>query len=157
MPSARDIKAARERRRDEEEYKALLGEFAEDLFGADDHPQPEPHKFDPKKADDKQNFMLGLLGPATGATQEEQDAFEEQQALLQEQEVERDIQAGMYAGTELGLMTKAQRQELYRQSALVRQQARDDRDYEAKQKAKRREKAREERAQRWAEEDRLGL
>jgi hypothetical protein len=144
MPNYEDYKRAKEERRMEEEYREEAWDFFEDLFG-ESAPEPEPKKFDPNETGSMQNFMLGLTagltmpsGKYVGGTQEEIGAFEEQQAVLREQAIERDIRAGMYDGTELGRMTRAQRQEQYRRNAIDRKQARWERNYEAEQKAKKR-------------------
>jgi hypothetical protein len=139
MPNYEDYRRAKEQRRHEEEFKEEMNDFFEDMFGDYRFPEPEPKRYDPND-DSKQNFLLGLLGPVTkqGATQEELDAFEEQQALLQEQELEKDIAAGLYPNHPLSRMTKAQRREQYRRDAIDREQARWERNYEAQRKAKKR-------------------
>jgi hypothetical protein len=171
MPSAKDFREAREQRRAEEEYRAMSSEFFEDMFGDYSPLQPEPQRFDPNKTDDRTNFMLGVLGPhidaaAEGkeggsadfeALQEEQDAFLEQQAVLREQEMENHIRAGLYAGSPLARMTQAERAEMYRRNAIDREQARYERDYAAKQRAKRRQQEREALAKKWEERERFGL
>jgi hypothetical protein len=170
MPNWKDIKEAREERRQEEAYKREMRYMAEDLFGDPAEQQPEPQRFDGRKKD-MQNFMLGILGPSidaaaeakesgstdAAALQKEQDAFLEQQAVLQEQRMERDIQAGLYQGSPLAQMTVGERQEMYRQNAAAREQERWERDQAAKQRVKRRQAEREAMAQRWEAEDRYGL
>jgi hypothetical protein len=178
MVDWKNVKEEREQQRYKEAYRREMRYFAEDIFG-EPAPEPEQQTYDASKpADDKQNFMLGLLGPSIDAArvmkaqrdgttvdsaqmqaelQAEQDAFEEQQALEQEKRLELDIRGGLYKHTELGQMTQAQRQEMYRRAAIDREQARYERDYAAKQRAKRRQKEREADAKRWEQEDRYGL
>src|SRR5215204_3740919 len=169
MPNWKDVQEQREQRRQQEAYNRELGYMAEDLFG-EPAEGPEPQRYDGRK-NDMQNFMLGLLGPDidaaaeakesgstdSAALQAEQDAFLEQQARLREQEMESQIQAGLYEGSPLAQMTAAQRAEMYKQNAAAREQERWERDQAAKQRAKRRQQERGAMAAKWEQEDKYRL
>jgi hypothetical protein len=149
-PDYEEIERLREQRKAEQRYRQEMRWFGEDIgLIPEEEYKPEPKKFDPNDTS-KQNFMIGLLAGAptsdgaTHGTQQEIDDFLEQQAVLQEQAMERDIRSGLYQGSPLARMTQAQRQEMYRQNAIDREQARWERDQEAKQRAKRREQRRKE-------------
>jgi len=63
-----------------EETRALFGA----LFG-EPREQPAPTPYDPNKADDKQNFMLGLLSPDP----QDRAKFDQYQRKLYDQETDR--------------------------------------------------------------------
>jgi len=144
MPNWKDVQEVQEQRRVEAQYEQQMREFGEDLglIREEDY-EPEPQRYDPEDPS-KQNFVLGLLGDKTGGTQSELDAFAEQQALLREEAMERDIVSGLYDGSPLAQMTAEERQAMYRQRAKDREQTRWEREKEAKERAKRRAARRKE-------------